>query len=191
MHGVIAAVVASLVLLAGSACSRSGGEPAATGEKGVPEGWRVERDPDFTIAVPGDWRRSVDTSSAGNEFVSLTGPREVAGYPESVVIGRTPNVPEGDARRLAETFRMIHGDRTFGRQREVDVDGATFALLLESTRPQGEQRVPVKAWNVFVHSPSEVALNLEFVAPEEIFDEAMFRRILDTLTVLPRGPTPS
>lgn len=184
--GVTAAVLALALPLSGVACSNGDDDPGGAGGDRVPAGWEVERDRDFTIAVPADWRYRRETSASGNEFVNFVSPKEADGYPQSVVIGRTADVAEGDFTRLIDVFRNVQGDRTFGDQREVEVEGARKALLVESTRPQGEQRVPVRAWNLFVLSPSSVGLNVEFVAPVTIFDEALFERILETLVLRER-----
>lgn len=174
-----------VLVLSGAACSGDGdGGPG--GDARVPAGWRVERDRDFVVAVPPEWRYERRTSEAGNEFVSLVGPEQVEGYPRSVVIGRTVGVRERDFEPLIEVFRLAQADRTFGAQRETKVEGAGKAVLLESTTAQGDKGVPVRAWNVFVVSPSSVGLNVELVAPEEIFDEQLFERILGTLAVVER-----
>lgn len=204
MHRVTALVLVSVVLF-GAGCRQdsdggtatrgtTGGSPTsgAAGAGGeAPPGWQVQRDRDFTIAVPRDWSYRRETSASGNEFVTLVAPEEIGGYPRSVVIGRTVDVPERDVGRIIDLFRNVQGDRTFGAQREVGVDGAEKAVLLESTRSQGGEAVPVRAWNVFALSPSGVSLNVELVAPEEIFDTELFDRILRTLEVLERKPATS
>lgn len=191
MHRLTAQACMVLVVLAGSACSGGDDAAPATASSDVPDGWEVEQDEDFSIAVPADWTYSRESSEAGNEFVSLTGPREVSGYPESVVVGRTRDVPESDVARIVDLFRNVQGDRTFGEEREVDIPGGTAEVLLESERLQGEERVPVKAWNVFALTPSSVNLNIELVAPEEVFDEELFETILGTLELKEREQGPA
>lgn len=104
-----------------------------------------------------------------------------------MVIGRTDDVPDQDFDRIIELFKNVQASRTFGPQRDIVVEGARKAVLVESSRRQGEERIPVRAWNVFVHTPSSVNLNVEFVAPEQIFDDDVLRQILESLVVQPRS----
>lgn len=182
----LTASLLALVLLAGVGCSSGGGDSAGPAAPAAPADWRVERDPDFVVAVPPEWTYERRTSEVGNEFVSLVGPEQVEGYPRSVVVGRTAGVREQDLDGIVDAFRIANADRTFGEPRRIDVDGARKAVLVESTRAQGEKGVPVRAWNVFVLTPGSVNLNVELVAPEAIFDASLFERILETLAALER-----
>lgn len=187
MHRLSAAFIALSLLVAVPACGGGDRGPAGPGAAAVPAGWKVERDRDFTIAVPADWRLKTETSAVGNEFVSLLSPKEAKGYPQGVVVGRTRDVRDQDLLTLAETFQMLQGDRTFGPRREIDVAGSRRkAFLVESERPIQERSVTLRAWNVFVLSPSSVSLNVELVAPQEIFDKGLFDQILQTLAVQER-----
>lgn len=180
----LTASLLALLLLPAAGCSDGGG--SADGGSTAPADWRVERDPDFVVAVPPEWTYERRTSEVGNEFVSLVGPEQVEGYPRSLVVGRTAGVREEDVDGIVDGFRMANADRTFGEEREIDVDGARKAVLVESTRAHGDKEVPVRAWNVFVLTPGSVNLNVEFVAPEAIFDASLFGRILDTLAAVER-----
>lgn len=204
MHRVTALVVVSAVLFAAGCRQESDGGAATPGTTGgsstsgatgaggeAAADWQVERDRDFTIAVPKEWTYRRESTSSGNEFVSLVAPEQIGGYPRSVVIGRTVGVPESELENIIDLFRNLQGDRTFSAPRDVEVDGAERAVLLASTRLQGDKAVPVRAWNVFTLSSSGVGLNVELVAPDEIFDKKLFDRILRSLEVLERKPTPS
>ncbi len=188
MRSLTATLLVASLLLAASGC-RGGGEPA--GKAAVPAGWRVENDPDLTLAVPPDWRNEKRTSAAGNEFVSFLSLNEVQGVPQKVGIGRTEDVSEQSFDSLVDIFREVQGDRTFGARRDVRVEGSRKAVLLESTRPVEDKPFRIRAWNLFVLSPSSVGLNVEFYAPEAIFDEALMTKILQSFVVHRRGlPSP-
>lgn len=187
MRRLTPALLAVSLLLSTTACRSRTDKPS--GEQApVPAGWRVERDRDFTIAVPSDWRYKSATTSVGNEIVNFLAPKEVDGYPQGVVIGRTRDVRDQDFLPIVETFQMLQGDRTFGVRREVKVEGSKRpAVLLESKRPLVDKPITLRAWNVFVFSPSAVSLNVELLAPEQIFDEGLFNQILRSLVVKERG----
>lgn len=185
MHRVSRVVLSALLLLSVAAC-RGGDRQSAAGTQ-IPDGWRVERDPDYSIAVPPDWRSKPGTSSIGTEFVNLLGPAEVDGYPQGVVIGRTPEVGRDFVDDFVGTFQNVHPERTFSAERKVAVEGSTAAILLESTWPVRDKPVTLRSWNVFAGSPSSVLLNVELVAPRQIFDEVHFNQILQSLTVRKRG----
>ena len=80
VHRVSRVVLSALLLLTVAACRGNDGTSAAGTP--IPDGWRVERDPDFSIAVPPDWRSKPGSSSIGTEFVNLLGPAEIDGYPQ-------------------------------------------------------------------------------------------------------------
>ena len=189
MHRLTPVLLACSLLVAGSACRGRDEGAARPGQTPAPAGWKVERDQDFTIAVPPDWRFKSETSAVGNEFISFLSPKEVSGYPQGVVVGRTRDVRKQDFEPIAESFQLVQGDRKFGPRREIDVSGSRRkALLVESDRRLQQRPVTLHAWNVFVATPSSVSLNVELVAPEEIFDEGLFDQILQSLTVRQRGP---
>ena len=188
MHRLTAVLLACTFMVAVSACRGRDDGPTQAGRGNVPAGWKVEQDQDFTVAVPAEWRFKSETSAVGNEFISFLSPKESAGYPQGVVVGRTRDVREQDFVPIAETFQLVQGDRTFGTRREIDVPGSRRkALLVESDRRLQSRPVTLHAWNVFVLTPSSVSLNVELVAPTEIFDKALFDQILQSLTVRERG----
>lgn len=101
------------------------------------------------------------------------------------MIGRTRDVRDQDFTSLVDLFQDLQGDRTFGARREVAVEGSKRTVLLESTR-RVESPVTLRAWNVFVLSPRSVGLNVELLAPEELFDEGLFQQILQSLVLRTR-----
>lgn len=144
----------------------------------APAGWRVEDDRDFSIAVPESWQSRRET---GTQFVTFTGPRAASALPERIVVGWTEGVSEEDFPRVIDLFKNVQGSRTFTGQDPVTVPGARAAVLVDSRREHGPARTPIREWNLFVHTHSDVSLNPSFVAPVVIFDEAQFQAIVATV----------
>lgn len=185
MRRVTRALLVAVLVVSVTACASGGSEPAPK-QGPVPAGWKVEKDRDFTIAVPLDWRYKAATTSVGKVIVNFLSAKEVDGYPQGVVIGRTKDVRPQDLGPIIDAFHDLQGDRTFGTRRDVSVGGRT-GVLLESTRRVADKPITLQAWNVFVLTPSSVSLNVELLAPQALFDKALFEQILGTLVLEKRS----
>ena len=178
-----------MALSAVSAGCRDSGTSA--GGARAPDGWRVERVPDVTLAVPPDWTRTDPVPSAADladRRLTFRSVEQVEGNHRRVVISGTEGVPEEHFPDIVGTFRNVNGSRTFGAERPVDVEGSDRAVLLESTQvvrgsAAAEGRtLLLRSWNVFVHT-KDTMLNVELIAPDAIFDPALFDQVLRTLSV--------
>lgn len=145
--------------------------------------WIKFEDEGISLLRPNNWTPNQETNEQGNTFVTIESDKKMSGYPQAIVIGRTADVADNDFDKIVDLFKNVQGDRKYGEMQDIDVKGSSRAALLESTKNQGEQQVPVRSWNVFVLSDSNTNFNIEFIAPLQLFDENLFNQILDTLEV--------
>ena len=132
----------------------------------------------FSLKYPAQWDYKEGSGRYGiyNNFV---GPKASSGYEPAVLVGRTVGA---DAQTFADgmtLFQTIHPDRKLQPAQSATVQGAVKADIIRSTRTC--KGTLIQSWNVFVLTPSRVALNVEFVAPRAEFDTPLMQQILDSL----------
>lgn len=177
--------IAGCVVLVGllAACGASG-SPGSAHRGGAPSPTAsgaaliTHTDSAFSLSYPAQWDYKEGTARYGiyNNFV---GPKAASGYEPAVLVGRTVGA---DAQAFADgmtLFQTIHPERKLQPAQSAMVRGAVKADIIRSTRTF--KGTPIESWNVFVLTPSRVALNVEFVAPTAEFDTPLMQRILDSL----------
>ena len=177
--------ITGCVVLVGllAACGPSG-SPGSANRSGTPSPTKsgaaliTHTDSAFSLSYPAQWDYKEGTGRYGiyNNFI---GPKAGSGYEPAVLVGRTV---AADAQTFADgmtLFRTIHSDRKLQPAQSAAVQGAVKADIVRSTRTF--KGTPIQSWNVFVLTPSRVALNVEFVAPTAEFDTPLMQQILDSL----------
>jgi len=179
-RGGVPAVALCLLLALIASCATSKGDPVAAAPTPTSSGPALvtHTDSAFSLGYPATWTYREGTGPYGiyNNFIGPKGPN---GFEPAVLVGRTVHA---DAQTFADVitlFQTIHPDRKLEPEMPITVKGAQKATLIRNTRTF--KGTALTSWNVFVLTPSDAALNLEFVAPTAAFDTTTMQRLLSTL----------
>jgi hypothetical protein len=188
--GALAACVALAACGGGSDGDGEGKrEQAAVKAPAVPSGFTLRRGPDYAFVHPSSWKVEPERKEPNGSIQSVYGPAGESGLPPQIAVGRTPR----DKGSFDLALKAFRADSQVARarwkvisERPVELAGATNARLIEARYLQATPKKTteaVRTIDLLVRTEGGTQLNLLVRAPENDFDRARLRAVVDSLRV--------